>query len=65
MKRLLYRHCKALRYCDIGIEDFLAQHGMTLVEFMQNGVSAELALSWDDAMVNRALEYAQGDPDNG
>lgn len=57
--RLLYKHCKALRYCDRGIKAFMEAKGIDYADFVANGVPAEVARSWNDLMVNRALELAE------
>lgn len=57
--KLLYRHCKALNYCDKGIKAFMEAKGIAYTDFVANGVPAEVARSWKDLMVDRALEVAE------
>ena len=57
--KLLYRHCKALGYCDSGIETFMEGRGIPYDEFVRNGISIEIAKSWKDIMVDRAIEVAE------
>ena len=56
---LLYKDCKALKYCDNGIEAFLKRKGISMVDFVANGVPESIARSWNDVMVNRVLDYAK------
>jgi hypothetical protein len=63
--KLLYRHCKALGYCDQGLVEFARLKGIDYDDFVANGIPVELAKSWKDVMVDRALALAESEAQNG
>lgn len=63
--RVYYRHCKALKYCDRGIMEFLKNREISYVEFITRGCLVSLAATWNDAMVDRLINLAIDEANDG
>ena len=54
-----YQDAKELLYCNRGMRDFFARHGLDYQDFKLNGIEDERLLALDDAMANDLVQYVR------
>lgn len=59
MTMVLHADMRALKYCNRGIRAFYARHGLDFADFLKRGIEAERLEQLNDAMAQRAVDYAR------
>lgn len=59
MTTVLHADLRALGYCNRGSREFFRRHGLDFGQFLRHGIEAEQLEATNDAMAQRAVEYAR------
>lgn len=57
------QHFRQCGYCVSGIRDWFENNDLNFREFVQHGIDVKLLDVRNDALVNKAIEIAQGELD--
>lgn len=59
MTMVLHADIRALGYCNRGSRAFFARHGLDFAQFLKSGIEADRLEQLNDAMAQRAVDYAR------
>lgn len=52
-------HCKSIGYCNRGMRSWFKREGLDWGDFLKHGIDAEVLRKFENAMVDRAIAYAE------
>lgn len=66
MTKIYIQDARKAGFCNHGLRDFFKEHDLDWYDFIQNGMEAEKALSFNNANVELAYKYAlEREAENG
>lgn len=63
--RAYIRHVRRCDYCSKGLRAFLQRHGISVSDFLKNGVTTERLRAIPDVMAHRVADVAEAEARNG
>lgn len=57
--RIYVRHVREAGYCAPGLRTWLKARGLSLRDFLDNGIDAEVLRKLDDSMAEKVIEVAE------
>lgn len=62
MTVVTHRHCREVGFCNRGLRQMAARHGIEWAHFLKFGIDAEALRALGNAMAERAISRAEEEP---
>ena len=57
--KIILADCEECGFCNHGLRMMAKRNGIDWLDFLQNGIDAEILASWNDENANRAIAVAK------